>query len=113
MTTASAPPTYAHGDATMTAYRQKEAAIIAAVRARYNGKSGHAWLTGPWDRTCVRCGLCVRSIVSNCVPIRRVEAPGVPDIVLLHGCNIDLPKCLDGDIGEYVTARSAAPWEHI
>lgn len=97
-----------HQSAEIRASRQRR---LAAVVACYEGKTGHAWDSGPWHRECVRCGLTVRSLASGREKYRRIEGHLLSKVVL-EGTDADLPPCYDGEIGEYTTARQAAPWEH-
>ena len=99
------------GDRTLRDALAKEADRHARAEQSRASLPGHAWLTGPWDRTCVRCGLCVRSLSAGGAGLRTVERGSVSGVVL-EGSDATVPVCLDGAIGEYATVREVAPWTH-
>lgn len=101
----------AAGDVTMRDWFAKEADRYARAEQSRAGLPGHAWLTGPWDRTCVRCGLCVRSLSTGGAGLLSVERWPASGHVL-DGSDAPIPTCLDGSVGEYATVREVAPWRH-
>ena len=100
------------GDTSMRDYATGEARRREAAEAARAGQPGHAWLAGAWDRQCVRCGLRVRSLASGRDRYRRVELPSGEHVVVGANDDIELPPCADGHVGEFTTARAAAPWGH-
>lgn len=96
-------------DPTMDAVRAKDAARVEAVRLKHDGISGHAWLTDPWARSCIRCGLIVRSLAYVGL---RVEHPEVGACLVFDAVDTPTPPCLDGDVGAYATLGKVAPWKH-
>lgn len=100
------------GDTSMRDYALGEAQRCEAAEAARAGQPGHAWLAGAWDRQCVRCGLRVRSLASGRDRYRRVELPSGEHVEVGANEDVDLPPCADGHVGEFATARAAAPWRH-
>ena len=100
------------GDTSMRDYATGEARRREAAEAARAGQPGHAWLAGAWDRQCVRCGLRVRSLASGRDRYCRVELPSGEHVVVGANDDIELPPCADGHVGEFTTARAAAPWGH-
>ena len=100
------------GDTSMRDYATGEARRCEAAEAARADQPGHAWLAGAWDRQCVRCGLRVRSLASGRDRYRRVELPSGEHVVVGANDDIELPPCADGHVGEFTTARAAAPWGH-
>ena len=101
------------GDLALRDARSREADRCAAVERSREGHPGHAWRTGPWDRSCVRCGMVVRSICEGREKLRRIERSDGPTVVVLDGDDVALPPCRDGAVGQYETAVAAAPWRHV
>lgn len=94
-------------DESLAAYWRKELERARKADEAREGQPGHAWTTGPYDRTCVRCGLVVRSLVIDTSRVRTTS----DGAVLFDGGDAPLRPCEDGLVGEFATVRAAAPWE--
>lgn len=109
---AAAARSEALGDVAMRDYRLDEARRCEAAEAARAGQPGHAWVSGAWDRQCVRCGLRVRSLCVGGEKLRRVEPPQGDSWIVFDGADAPLPPCTDGAMGEHATVVQTAPWRH-